>query len=228
VESSTKHFKISISDLKISAKDVEKLAHIDSDMPSYSQYILDQIAYFNQISNVQGGYSIRAGRATEESLWVEDVEFKVGAKVSRYYKGMTKAAVFVCTAGEEVTERVKELNTKGDLVEAYLVDVIGSVIVEKAMDVIQERMKSEMAVMRLKISNRYSPGYCDWNVSEQKQLFSFLPENFCNITLSDSCLMHPTKTVSGIIAVGEKVHFHKHVCHACSSVNCLYRDTTRD
>ena len=140
---------------------------------------------------------------------------------------MSHGAVFVCTAGPEINDRAKELNDKGELVEAYLIDILGSVMVEKAMDKIQEALRERMTVEGLKITNRYSPGYCDWNVSEQKMLFSFLPEKFCDITLSESCLMHPTKSVSGIIGIGEHVKFDKHVCHACSSVNCLYRNTTR-
>ncbi|MCK7538940.1 MAG: hypothetical protein MZV63_52410 [Marinilabiliales bacterium] len=47
------------------------------------------------------------------------------------------------------------------------------------------------------ITNRFSPGYCGWDVAEQHKLFSFFKDNFCGITLTESALMNPVKSVSG-------------------------------
>ena len=76
----------------------------------------------------------------------------------------------------------------------------------------------------LKITNRYSPGYCGWDVSEQKKLFKILPEKFCGIELTDSCLMHPIKSVSGIIGIGKSVKFNEYTCNLCDEADCLYRN----
>jgi hypothetical protein len=40
-------------------------------------------------------------------------------------------------------------------------------------------------------------------VAEQHKLFSLLPPGICGITLSDSALMHPIKSVSGITGIGK-------------------------
>ncbi|MCK7517168.1 MAG: hypothetical protein MZV64_05325 [Ignavibacteriales bacterium] len=37
----------------------------------------------------------------------------------------------------------------------------------------------------LKTTNRFSPGYCGWHVSEQHNLFRLVPDNYCGITLND-------------------------------------------
>ncbi|MGQ1786844.1 MULTISPECIES: vitamin B12 dependent-methionine synthase activation domain-containing protein [unclassified Saccharicrinis] len=224
---SAKRFSFQLEELNISIEDIEELAHMGEDMPSYSCFLKHEINGLKFIASVEGGYIIKNGSVNGEGLLVENIEFKTGKDVSRHYKNSTQLAVFVCTAGEEITERSRALSSKGELVEGYLLDVLGSVIVEKAMDKVQEALRMEMAHMGLKITNRYSPGYCAWDVSEQKSLFSFFPDQFCNVRLSDSCLMHPVKSVSGIIGIGENVKFHKHVCHACSSVNCLYRNTAQ-
>ena len=100
---------------------------------------------------------------------------------------------------------------------------LGSIVVESAMDIIQEHLKLWMKEQGLKFTNRYSPGYCGWELKEQSKLFGLLPENFCGISLSDSMLMKPIKSVSGIIGIGENVIYDQYTCNYCRDVNCLYR-----
>jgi len=221
---STKHFSFYMDKLDISLEDVEELAHLGDDMPFYRIFLKEELERLKNKESVEGGYVIKKGCVLEDSIQVEDLLFETGRDINKHFRNATYFAVFVCTAGNEISERAKELSAEGQLLEGYIVDVLGSVIVEKAMDKMQEALKIQMEERVLHISNRYSPGYCAWDVHEQKKLFSFFSEGFCHVKLSDSCLMQPIKTVSGMIGIGEKVKFHKHVCHACNSVNCIYRN----
>ncbi|GAF04758.1 vitamin B12 dependent-methionine synthase activation domain-containing protein [Saccharicrinis fermentans] len=223
---STKHFSFHMNELDILLEDVEELAHLGDDMPFYSLFLKEEIKRFNNIASVEGGYVIKKGGISGDSIEVENTLFQTGRDINRHFRNATYFAVFLCTAGSEISERSKELSSQGQLLEGYILDVLGSVIVEKAMDKIQETLKSQMEPKGLRISNRYSPGYCAWDVKEQRKLFSFFSDGFCHVKLSDTCLMHPIKTVSGMIGIGEKVKYHKHVCHACNSVNCLYRNVS--
>ena len=116
-----------------------------------------------------------------------------------------------------------QLNEQGDIMEAYILDAIGSLTVENAMDKIQEQLKLEMTANGMKISNRYSPGYCNWHLSDQKPLFELIGENSTNIQLSDSCLMTPRKSVSGIIGIGKHLKHHQYGCAVCNNTTCIYR-----
>ena len=62
------------------------------------------------------------------------------------------------------------------------------------------------------VSHPYSPGYCGWHVTQQKFFFSLLPEQPCGVRLSESSLMSPIKSVSGVIAVGERIVKRKYGC----------------
>jgi cobalamin-dependent methionine synthase I len=73
------------------------------------------------------------------------------------------------------------------------------------------------------ITNRYSPGYCDWPVKDQQKLFSFFPEKFCGIRLSESSLMYPIKSLSGMIGIGSLVSYQLYPCDSCKDENCQYR-----
>ena len=80
----------------------------------------------------------------------------------------------------------------------------------------------------LTLTNRYSPGYCNWDVSEQYKLFSFFPKEFCGIKLSDSALMQPIKSVSGIIGAGRQVQKREYRCGICSQKNCIMRNRRQE
>ncbi|MRR23192.1 hypothetical protein EG830_09460 [bacterium] len=112
---------------------------------------------------------------------------------------------------------------EGDLLRGYVYDVIGSEVAENAADRMQEELKATSELRGMKITNRFSPGYCGWDVSDQHKLFSFFSNNYCGITLTDSALMNPVKSVSGIIGIGKKLRFRVYPCKRCSDRNCIYR-----
>ena len=78
-------------------------------------------------------------------------------------------------------------------------------IAEAASDIMQNELGKSAAISGNKITNRYSPGYCGWQVAEQHKLFQLIPDNYCGIRLTESALMDPEKSVSGIIGIGENV-----------------------
>ena len=110
-----------------------------------------------------------------------------------------------------------------DLLKGYIYDVVGSEIVEAAADLMQESLEKAMIAAGKKITNRYSPGYCGWDVAEQHKLFQLLPDNFCRIRLTESALMDPVKSVSGLIGIGANVRMNPYTCSLCDLKDCIYR-----
>jgi cobalamin-dependent methionine synthase I len=113
--------------------------------------------------------------------------------------------------------------SEGEMIEGYIYDVIGSEWVEAAMDKIQETLKNNFNSRELKLTNRFSPGYCTWNIKDQKNIFKLFPDGFCNVTLSASCLMNPVKSISGIIGYGKEIATAVYPCSICSEKECLHK-----
>ena len=105
----------------------------------------------------------------------------------------------------------------------YIIDAIASEYVEKSSAWLEDRVAEQAMLRRWKITNRHSPGYCDWPVSEQHKLFSLLPERFCGITLTESALMIPIKSLSGIIGLGPDVKRGAFQCSICDLKDCFRR-----
>lgn len=174
-----------------------------------------------------GGYVVFDDFQTNparKSITVQGVEFFTNTIVTKHLEKSAAVALFACTAGSEISRWAATFNDIGQSIHAYIVDSIGSIAVEKAMDAVQGRLKSELRLTGLGITNRYSPGYCNWDTAEQKKLFSLLPAGFCGITLTDSLLMKPIKSISGIIGIGKDVTYRKYTCNFCKDKHCLYRN----
>jgi len=160
----------------------------------------------------------------KKCVTIQDQEFDIQKIVHRQLKKSDSIAVFLCTAGREIGFRSRKSMNDGDLLTGYVYDVIGSEIVEAAADLMQAELASEMEGHGLNITNRYSPGYCKWNVEEQHKLFRFMPYNYCGIRLTPSALMDPVKSVSGIIGIGSEVRFNRYTCRVCDMMDCIYRN----
>lgn len=146
--------------------------------------------------------------------------FECGKIIASQLKEIEGIVIFAATLGHSFDKWLKQLFNANDPLGAYIVDLIGSFIVESAVDFLAEKIDSHFEDQNKKCSNRYSPGYCDWDVIEQKKVFSFLPKDFCGITLTKSALMLPIKSVSGIIGFGEKVKRVEYNCSVCKQENC--------
>jgi hypothetical protein len=221
-------FKYEYASLELDRKEIGKFMGYDGINPPepIPELIEDVLLKAENYCNIQGGYRIfeKVTRDKRNHLiTIDNITFHIKPIISNLIRKAEKAALFVCTAGAGIGEWSKELMSGGDLMKGYVVDVVGSEIVEKAMDKIQETLASDMQMLGLGITDRYSPGYCDWQVSEQQKLFTFFPENYCGIRLSKTSLMYPIKSVSGLIGIGKNAERKGYSCDFCRIKDCLYR-----
>lgn len=222
-------FNISPDEISISPAIIARLLHLPEDeIPGpYDEIIAAELSRLGEYKSIKGGYGVFDEPEIDlenHTFTLDGQVFSAGRQVVHYLKDSESIALFACTAGPEISQRSQELMKSGDLLEGYVCDIVGSVLVEEAMTLIHNRLINELKEKGLSSTNRYCPGYCEWDVAEQHKLFSFLPEGFCGIKLSASALMNPIKSVSGVFGIGKKVKFHKYVCNACSNVNCIYRN----
>ncbi|WP_293710073.1 vitamin B12 dependent-methionine synthase activation domain-containing protein [uncultured Parabacteroides sp.] len=186
--------------------------------PLVAGIVESTFAALKDTREIIGGYRI---------LDYGDVTLQPGRRISGYMAGASEVALFICTAGAAFTDLSQAYQQNGDFLEAFVVESIGSATVENAMDKVQQRLEEEMAGQGKKITNRYSPGYCEWPLSGQRELFAYIGDHPTGITLNESCLMQPIKSVSGIIGIGDAVKKRPYGCQICNSATCVYRKIKR-
>jgi hypothetical protein len=148
-------------------------------------------------------------------------------KLSRTMQGSQEVVCFVGTIGRGIEKEIKRLVNKKRLSEAYVLDAMGSVLVENLVDQFQSHLDQHYKAQDKALGLRFSPGYCDWPVTEQKKLFELLEAQKAGVELTESCLMQPRKSISGIIPLFpcdnglEQSDYNP--CLECKKLDCTAR-----
>jgi len=221
-------FQYNFTDLKLSVAQIEEVMGYKEgeDRDLVTELIREILKETEEICNVKAEYIIYDNvlfKNEDKTIEIDSIVFQIEKIVFGQIKKSESIAVFLCTAGEEIGIRSRKAMQERDLLKGYVYDVIGSEIVEAAADLMQNELEGAMGSTDRKITNRYSPGYCNWNVAEQHKLFQLVPDNFCGIRLTDSALMDPVKSVSGIIGIGTDVKYNAYTCNLCDMKDCIYR-----
>jgi hypothetical protein len=175
-----------------------------------------------------GGYLIKKIDAlnTKNGIIIIDEEtWEVNRIIASQLNDSTYIALFVGSIGNEVEELSESLFQKGDPFDGYITNLIGSEAAEAVARAIHDTLKSDMMIEGLSITNRFSPGYCGWDVAEQFKLFRYFPYDKCKVRLTESALMEPVKSVSGIIGIGKDVSIKSYPCYKCTRENCIYKSS---
>jgi len=140
-------------------------------------------------------------------------------------------ALFAGTVGEAVNAEIGELFKCGEFALGYILDGIASAGADKIATYIKRNwlgnLQESGAVNKKAKALIYSPGYCGWHISGQGRLFAHLKPEEIGITLNESYLMRPIKSVSGVIVLGaEKIHQFEDrfpFCDKCLDRSCRDR-----
>lgn len=150
---------------------------------------------------------------------------KMALKGETYFRKQDMIALGLCTIGDELENKVNQLNHEGELNKAVILDAIGSVAAESAADFLNLQICEWCQKRRLGSSQRLSPGYGDWSLEGQQFIFSLLPAERIKVKLNPSCMMIPRKSVSFAIKIGEEFKSlkTKKICETCNLKDCPYR-----
>ena len=136
-----------------------------------------------------------------------------------------KIALAICTIGPLLEESVSRYSDSGQLTRALIVDAAGSSLTETTCDFVNEKI-CQMAVERsFYPAPRISPGYGHWKIEEQAIVFGLLPAESIGVSLTESCMMIPRKSVSfAVELLGESAPDRPaSPCNRCGRKDCQFR-----
>ncbi len=159
---------------------------------------------------------------------VYDVFESISLKPVFLFKKSERTVLAVCTIGKELEERGSHFISKGELAKGVIIDSIASHAAEKTAEyvnkIILENLKDE--ITEKLFTSRFSPGYCQWELDKgQEMIFNLVDTKKIGVSLSDSKMMHPIKSVSFAINIGKEIdqELGERGCETCDMVNCAYR-----
>ncbi len=165
----------------------------------------------------------------EFPLSVEGEEVDAGfakitsAALSRRLAGCHHVVVFAATVGLEV-DRLLTRYGRLSPSKALWLDAIGTERVESLCDAFCEELAGRAAARGLRTTRRFSPGYGDLPLTLQREVFRVLdPARRIGLTLNDSLLMTPAKSVTALVGLGAAGSMAVEPCTACVKADCAYR-----
>ena len=120
----------------------------------------------------------------------------------QHLEGCSEILLFACTAGAEMDRRIARAKLLSPA-RGLLMHAIGAQQVEGGCDRLCQRL-AELFPDR-QLTDRFSPGYGDLPLAMQRDVMEALDcGRTVGITLTDSLLMTPSKSVTAIIGMKEK------------------------
>ncbi len=185
-----------------------------------------------------GGRSARArGIRRLEELWPEALEllaprgaYALVSGAAAEAAGMPEpadtVAVAAVTIGPALEDESARRSASGALLDALVLDAIGSAAAEAAADALNLELCSVARSRHLEAAPRVSPGYAGWDTACQPRLLALLPTGELGIELTSGAMMVPRKSVSFAVRFEEPGRLGRHAaarCERCGLVRCRHR-----
>lgn len=151
----------------------------------------------------------------------------LGEDIARHLRGAVSCAVMAATLGHEPERAMLRLGQRST-VSQVVFNAACTALIESVSDACEGEITRYAGERGLLTSYRYSPGYGDFPLTQQRQILGLLEaETRLGITLTDSMLMLPRKSVSALIGLypqGSGVRRGGTTCQTCENYeNCEFR-----
>lgn len=175
-----------------------------------------------KIATVKAVYKVAFVEAkSENSVTIDGITF-TSRVLSVNLADTYRVFPYVITCGEELAAWAKN---QQDMLDNYYADTITEMILKNTRQTFFEQLDEHWG---LESTANMNPGsLADWPITEQRPLFKLIGdvEALIGVKLTESCLMVPIKSVSGI-------HFPKQGswenCQLCPRENCPGRKAPYD
>ncbi len=134
------------------------------------------------------------------------IDLNVGC-AHTFLRPASQLMICLYTIGNLLDEASAAAASKGDLLEAYIIDQIGLIALSKTEDILKKIVQEKAQAAGYGVSPILSPGSVHgWELEEQTQLIKLLPTGKIAVSLMESGVLYPLKSVSAIIGIGPGYH----------------------
>ena len=139
-------------------------------------------------------------KADAKDIPVLDI-FKESKDLEKNLKGCDEAVVFAATVGAGIDHLIRRYE-RIEPARSLMLQAHGAERVEALCDAFNEEVKKQAADAGYRAHPRFSPGYGDLPLKVQPMLLKFLDaEKRLGITLGESLMMSPSKSVTAVIGL---------------------------
>ena len=173
-----------------------------SDNNEVNRIFDEEIERAPELFKPQGVFRFLEVAARNEALITfKNSSFEIKSKqVAKMLKDSDAVVIFMVTIGSMLEEEVDELMKQGEMTRGVILDAIGSETVDAVAEKLHKVVIKQMAEKQgFSVTPRFSPGYGDWPITVQKDLLELCGGRLIGISVNESFLMIPRKSVSAVL-----------------------------
>ena len=211
--------------VQLDLEEVKKQLRLNTKM-GYSADYRELVGIAESLIKARAVYEVSyIGQRGEDTVEVNGVTFT--SRVLRInLDKVERVFPYLITIGRALENKASSCN---DPLRQFYLETMGDMALRSSRQYLEEYLKRHFGLGQL---SRMSPGSLkDWPVTEQKPLFSLFGnvEELIGVTLTESMLMIPRKSVSGIFFPTEVMFFSCQLCprKGCPARKAPYDETLR-
>lgn len=191
----------------------------------HEERILEACKEAQLLAKPQGIWHLYEYDPTSHQIVGDPPLFIEGEKIQFYLKEAKKIIVLAVTIGEEIEKMVTEYFSLGNYSYSVLLDAAATTAVEAAADQMEKTLSPSIYAKGYQMKPRFSPGYGDWPLTVQPALLRFAKAASIGISLTDSMMLMPRKSITAVIALtsASQQHHRGSACTYCNQKHCLAR-----
>ncbi len=153
------------------------------------------------------------------TVTVDDTDFE-SKSLSKHLENAKEGIIISATLGVEADNIIRREMVLGTL-NASVAQAVATAMIEDYLDSVCKGLERQYSVSFLP---RFSPGYGDWALNEQTKILN-LSGGYkqCGITLTESYMMLPTKSVTAIVGITDRCKNEMSSCENCNKKDCEFR-----
>jgi len=168
-----------------------------------------------------------AGKAQDasDSLLLDFSCFQVRSRsLLRNLQDCSEVILFAATIGEGADLLARKYG-RINVAKAVVMQAAAAAMIEAFCDEENEKLRAEAAEKGLYLRPRFSPGYGDFSLNHQRDFARVLEmQKTVGITLTESLLMLPSKSVTAVIGVSKQdARCVLSGCESCRNAGCAFR-----
>ncbi|MCI8496828.1 MAG: Vitamin B12 dependent methionine synthase activation subunit [Clostridiales bacterium] len=162
---------------------------------------------------------------TEDTVTIAGVQIH-SCNLARHLRGCREVFLLAATLGSAADSLLRRYAST-DISRAAVMQAACAAMIEQVCDDTEVPLCNTVKEEGRSLRPRFSPGYGDFALEHQRDLAVLLDcTRRIGLTLSDSLMLIPTKSVTAVIGIREGICVEKeeHKCRRCGNQTCEFRE----
>ena len=216
--------------LKIDPVETRRYAGLRNAKNFDEQSIIDACEDARLLIEVRGIWKMYDYESITQKILSDPPVIIDGKSIGKHLDACDKVICLAATIGEKIENEVTQRFKIGEYVSSMLLDAAATTAVEQVADTMENAINQEVSKQGYKMRWRFSPGYGDWPLTQQPELFRLAGAEEIDMKLSSAMMMIPRKSITAIIGLVKNTTTdqknsskHTHDCKTCDKIDCPNR-----